>query len=178
MCSEPGPTTTFARCLPCSRPAPAGGGLGVGDVEALWLAQYRALVRDPSARAGYGTLFRDLAVETHRPALVHCATGKDRTGWAAAALQLLLGVPVDGVMHHYLESRRHLGPLVASLRAAVADRGGDPELIRPLLDVRPAYLDAALDEVSRSYGSIERYFCDGLDVEEATLEALRAALTG
>lgn len=157
--------------------AAARVGLGGGGAEALWVEQYRAFVRLPSAHAGYGTLFRDLAVEAHRPALVHCATGKDRTGWAAAALQLLLDVPEDAVMDHFLESRRHLGPLVESLLAAVTERGGDPELFRPILDVRPSYLDAALDEVRRGYGTIERYFSDALGVDEATQDAVRTTFT-
>ncbi len=159
-------------------PAAARVGLGAGGAEALWVQQYRAFVRRPSARQAYGAMFRDLAIETNRPALVHCATGKDRTGWAAAALQLLLDVPDDAVMDHFLESRRHLGPLVASFLAAVAARGGDPELFRPILDVRPSYLEASIDEVRRGYGTIERYFDDGLGVDERTRDALRDAFTG
>ena len=173
--TEGGPSQLFAWF---EDPAAARVGLSDGGAEALWVEQYRAFVRLPSARAGYGMLFRDLAVESHRPALVHCATGKDRTGWAAAALQLLLDVPEDAVMAQFLESRRHLGPLVESLLATVTERGGDAELFRPILDVRPSYLGAALDEVRRGYGTIERYFSDGLGVDEATQETLRTAFTG
>jgi len=159
-------------------PASGREALGNGGAEALWVEQYRAFVRLPGARAAYGMLFRDLAIGLHRPALVHCATGKDRTGWAAAALQLLLDVPEEAVMDHFLESMRHLGPLVEPFLAAFAARGGDPELLRPILDVRPGYLVAALDELRNGYGSIERYFNDGLGVDEATREALRTAFTG
>jgi protein-tyrosine phosphatase len=172
--TDGGPSQLFAWF---EDPTAARVGLGGGGAEALWVAQYRAFVRRPSARAGFGTLFRDLAVGEHRPALVHCSTGKDRTGWAAAALQLLLDVPEDAVMDHYLESRRHLGPLVNSMLAAVTGRGGDPELFRPVLDVRASYLDAAMDEVRRGYGTIERYFSEGLGVDETTREALRTAFT-
>jgi protein-tyrosine phosphatase len=140
--------------------------------------QYRAFVRLPSARAGYGTLFRDLAIESNRPALVHCIAGKDRTGWVAAALQLLLDVPEEAVMDHFLESRLHLGPLVEPIPNAFAARCSDPELFRPILDVRPSYLEAALDEIRAGYGSIERYFSVGLGVDDATQEALRTAFTG
>jgi protein-tyrosine phosphatase len=159
-------------------PASGREALGNGGAEALWMEQYRAFVRLPGARAGFGELFRDLAIDSHRPALVHCATGKDRTGWTAAAIQLLLDVPEEAVMDHFLESRRHLGPLVEPFLAAFAARGGDPELLRPILDVRPGYLEAALDEVRRGYGSIERYFSDGLGVDEAARAALGAAFTG
>jgi protein-tyrosine phosphatase len=159
-------------------PPAARGALGDGGAEALWVEQYRAFVRRPGARAAFGALYRDLASGAHRPALVHCATGKDRTGWAAAALQLLLGVPEDAVMEHFLESRHHLPPLVEPMLAAFASGGGDPELLAPIVDVRPRYLEAAMDEVTAAYGSIEGYFGDGLGVDAATQAALRAAFTG
>lgn len=173
--TDGGPSQLFAWL---EDPRTARVGLGAGGAEALWVEQYRAFVRRPSARAAYGMLFRDLAVEANRPALMHCATGKDRTGWAAAAFQLLLDVPDDAVMDDFLESRQHLGPLVETFLAAVTRRGGDPELFRPILDVRPSYLAAALDEVREAYGTIERYFGDGLRVDEAARRALQAAFTG
>ena len=157
--TDGGPSQLFAWL---EDPVAARVGLGEGRAEALWVQQYRAFVRLPSARAAYGTLFRDLAVDASRPALVHCATGKDRTGWAAAALQLLLDVPDEAVMDHFLESRSRLGPLVDTFLAAVTQRGGDPDLFLPILDVRPSYLAAALDEVRGGYGTIERYFSEGL----------------
>jgi len=55
-------------------------------------------------------------------------------------------------------------------------RGGDPELLRPLVGVRPAYLDAARAEVDRRFGSLEGYFADGLGLDPATRAALRALL--
>lgn len=158
-------------------PPAARGLLAAGGAEALWVEQYRAFVRRPGARAAFGVLFRDLATDAHRPALVHCATGKDRTGWAAAALQLLLEVPEAAVMEDFLESRRHLAPLVEPMLAAFASRGGDPDLLAPIVDVRPGYLEAAMDEVRAAYGSIEGYFGDGLGVDPATQDQLRAAFT-
>jgi protein-tyrosine phosphatase len=158
-------------------PAAARDHLGDGGAESLWVAQYRAFVTLPGARAALGVLFRDLALDVHRPALVHCATGKDRTGWVVAALQLLLGVPEDGVMDSFLESRRHLAPLVEPMLADFATRGGDPELLRPIMDVRATYLEAALDEVRQRHGTIERYFADGLGVDAATQDALRTGFT-
>ena len=172
--TDGGPAQLFAWF---ANPAAARDGLAGGGAEALWVEQYRAFVRLPGARAAYGTLFRDLATAGHRPALVHCATGKDRTGWAAATLQLLLDVPEEAVMEHFLESRRHLAPLVEPMLAAFAARGGDPELLEPILDVRPGYLEAAIAEVRDGYGSIERYFEDGMGVDAATQDALRAAFT-
>jgi hypothetical protein len=43
------------------------------------------------ALAGYRQLFSAIAGDAHTPAVFHCTTGKDRTGWAAASTLLLGG---------------------------------------------------------------------------------------
>jgi protein-tyrosine phosphatase len=68
-----------------------------------------------------------------------------------------------------------MASLFAPYLAAFAALGGDPELLRPLVDVRAEYLDAALQAVSRSFGTIERYVADGLGLDPPTRSALREA---
>jgi protein-tyrosine phosphatase len=157
-------------------PRAASEALAGGRAAAMWAAMYRELVHLPSARAGYGRLFGDLAHPRRRPALFHCTTGKDRTGWAAAALLLLLGVPDDLVMADYLASGPHLRALAQPWLDRIAALGSDPELIRPIMDVRPEYLEAAIDEMGRRFGTVEGYFADGLGVGTAAQIALRVAL--
>jgi hypothetical protein len=45
-----------------------------------------------------------LAEQDGAPTLIHCASGKDRTGIIVAILQLLAGVPRNEVLSHYLLS--------------------------------------------------------------------------
>lgn len=52
----------------------------------------------------------------------------------------------------------------------------DPAVARPLLEVRPEYLDAAYDEVRRAHGSFDAYLRDGLGVTDADRAALRERL--
>jgi protein-tyrosine phosphatase len=139
-------------------------------------ARYREFVRLPSARRAYGRLLTDLADESRLPALFHCTTGKDRTGWIAAVLLTWLGVPDDVVMEDYLASAALLEPTVRPFLDGFAAAGGDPELLRPLMDVRPAYLEAGFDEVALAYGSVEGYLIDGLGLDRATAERLRTVL--
>lgn len=156
-------------------PAAAREVLGDGKGEAMFVAQYRAFVGLDNARRGLGRVFKDLADENCRPALIHCMGGKDRTGWAAASLLLFLGVPADLVMADFMASNEHLQVMFQSFFDAFAARGGDPDLLSAFLWVRPGYLEAALDEVARSFGTIESYFADGLQLDERTRQALRAA---
>lgn len=156
-------------------PEGAARALGNGRAERFFIDAYRELVVLPSARAAYGRLFAELARPARRPALIHCTTGKDRTGWAAAMLLLLLGVPDEVVLEEYLRS----GPIVAALFAPQLAEfealGGDPALLRPLVEVRAAYLEAGLAAVRESHGTVERYIGDGLGVDAATREALCVA---
>jgi protein-tyrosine phosphatase len=154
-------------------PRAANAMLGNGQAAALFVQGYRSVVTLPSAREGLGTLYRGLAGDECGPALCHCTTGKDRTGWACAALQSLLGVPYDEVMKDFLASNRNVVPKYRAEVEAFAARGGDPALLVPVLTVMPEYLDAAFDEVRRSFGSIEGYFGEGLGLDDRAQQAIR-----
>lgn len=156
-------------------PAVAREAFGDGKGAAMFVSQYRGFISLDSARRAFGRLFRDLADERHRPALAHCTGGKDRTGWAAASLLLWLGVPADMVVQDFMASNAYLRPAFRSFFDDFEARGGDPELIASFLWVRPEYLESALDEMRRSFGTIDRYFADGLGLEGGSLRALRSA---
>jgi protein-tyrosine phosphatase len=159
-----------------SNPELAWDLLGDGRGISMWTDLYRDFVRLDCARGAYGRLFTGIAGEVNRPALYHCSTGKDRTGWATAALLLLLDVPYELVMEDFLRSALYLRPLVEPMADAFAARGGDPELLQPFLGIVPGYLDAARAEVSRCFGTIEAYFTVGLNVDATMQQALREAL--
>lgn len=150
----------------------------LGDNKALdyFLGSYRDFVTLPSALASYRTLFSDLAARDNLPALVHCTTGKDRTGWATASLLLLLGVDEDDVFHEYLLTNEQLLPAFATVFDKFTEAGGDPELLKQVLGVRPEYLQAALTQMREKFGSIEGYFADGLGIDAAGQDAIRVHL--
>jgi protein-tyrosine phosphatase len=156
-------------------PAAAGAVFGDGKGLAMFVNQYRNFVRLRSARESFGRAFAAVLEENSRAVLIHCTGGKDRTGWAVAALQLMLGVPRDVVIDDFLASNRYLRPGFESLFTDFENRGGDPDVLGSFLWVRLEYLDAALDEMRASYGTIERYFAEGLGLGNVRLEALRAA---
>ncbi|AQZ50879.1 Protein tyrosine/serine phosphatase [Martelella mediterranea DSM 17316] len=158
-------------------PRNAGELLGDGKAESLFAQGYRDIVSLPSALDAFRRYFLVLADETRRPLLFHCATGKDRTGWAAAATLSLLGVSQDDVFQDYMLTNLQLLPALQPVFDRFAAAGGDPDLLKPVLGVQPAYLEAAFEEMRRTFGSLDAYFEDGLKIESGTLRELRVALT-
>ncbi|MGH1562298.1 tyrosine-protein phosphatase [Mumia sp. DW29H23] len=150
--------------------------LGDGRAEAAFTHAYEHLVTLPSARASYGAFFTSLAAGTGEPTLFHCTTGKDRTGWAAATTLMLLGVPDDVVEHEYLLTNDQLLPALQPILDHFASLGGDPDLLLPVLGVRPQYLATSLEAMRRAYGDLATYFSEGLGIDDATQDVLRDRL--
>ncbi len=158
-----------------SDPALAERILGGGKAVSMFEDGYRQIVGLPSALTGYRQFFTDISEPEHRPAVFHCTTGKDRTGWAAASLLLLLGVSREDVYADYLLTNEQLVPKLQPMVDNFAAHGGDPDLLAPVIGVQTSYLDAAIDEMETRFSSIEGYFSDGLGLDAATIEQLRSS---
>jgi protein-tyrosine phosphatase len=150
--------------------------LGGGKAVQMFERGYREIVSLPSALNAYREFFTAIAQDGHRPALFHCTTGKDRTGWAAAAMLLLLGVSEDDVLYDYELTNRDLLPAMKPVFEHFRAAGGNPRLLEPVLGVDPDYLRTALDEMKQKYSSIEGYFGDGLGIDADAQRELRDTL--
>jgi protein-tyrosine phosphatase len=157
-------------------PAFAEQMLGGGKAVQLFERGYREIVGLPSALSAYREFFTRIVQDAQRPALFHCTTGKDRTGWAAASTLLLLGVSEDDVFFEYELTNRDLLPALKPVFEHFRAAGGDPHLLEPVLGVDAAYLRAGLDEMTQRFGSIEGYFADGLGIDADGQQRLRDAL--
>ena len=92
---------------------------------------------------------------------------------------LAVGVPEETVMEDYLLSNEFLQQRASTLSnlAAVGSRFRVPASeVRPLLEVRREYLEAAFMTIKENYGSYDAYVRDGLKIDDATLAELRARL--
>lgn len=138
---------------------------------------YRRFITDPASRASFAVLLRGLAT-SESPQLFHCTAGKDRTGWTAALLLRLVGVPEDVVVTDYLRTNdiglatreKYLGMVAEHLGA---DRV--PVFERIML-ADAAYLAAADDAVEATYGDLDSYLREGLGLDADVLDALRTRL--
>lgn len=160
-------------------PTRFAGMLGGGRGEAVLEQSYRDVVRLPSAIAAYRGLFEGLADPRRSGgALIHCTSGKDRTGWAVASLLSLLGADDETIRADYLQTNDDLLPALSPMLERIAAAGVDPDLILPVLTVQPGYLDAAYDELETRFGSIENYFNVGLGLGSDAIDSLRVRFVG
>ena len=156
-----------------SDPKLANAKLGDGKASAAMEETYREFITLPSANAAFRKLFVEMGQKDQLPALYHCTTGKDRTGWASAALLTLLGVPEAKVYEDYLKSNEYILPAYKDFIDRFVAAGGQPSIPEALLGVKAEYLQASFDQVTTQYGSIENYFDKGLGIDRAGQQRLR-----
>ena len=89
---------------------------------------------------------------------------------------MLLGVSDDLVMREYLLTNKELLPAEQPLLDHFRALGGDPDVLLAVVAVAAEYLEAALDEMRRRFGTVERYFAEALKIGEVAQKTLRAAL--
>lgn len=148
-----------------------------GEFYRLMLEENRAFALD--YRAEWAELIRQMAAPGSFPALIHCAEGKDRTGFATAIVLLALGVPRETVFEDYIMSNSFLKRR-ASFLSSLAWIGSwfrtPASEVRPLLEVRREYLEAGLAEIDSTFGGIEAYLSEALGIDDATLRRLRRVM--
>ena len=77
-------------------------------------------------------------------------------------------------MREYLLTNDQLVPRLQPVLDHFKEAGGDPELLMPVVGVRREYLEAAFDEMRTRFGSLEGYFEDGLKIDAAAQQQLKA----
>jgi protein-tyrosine phosphatase len=137
----------------------------------------RSFVTDDATRAGFSQLLTALAT-TPGPQLFHCTAGKDRTGWAAALLQTLAGVPQETIVDDYLLTNTYSAAYVDAAAERIARTAviGRADVVRVMLTVEESYLGAAFEQVDASFSSIENYLHAGLGLSTDTIDALGSKL--
>lgn len=145
----------------------------VSDVDAMMQDGERNFVTSDYARQGLGEVFRELA-SADDAALFHCTAGKDRTGWVSAVLQTIAGVDKNDIMANYLATNDYTAARVnATLAVLPASMQGT---YGALMGVRANWLQAGLDQVITSYGSMDNYLKEGLGLDQATIYVLRGKM--
>jgi protein-tyrosine phosphatase len=152
------------------------GSSGEDRFRALLHGYYHHIAFERTARLG--EVLTLLSREENLPALIHCTAGRDRTGFVAAILQLVAGVPYETVLGDYLLTNDRYAPqrdkLVRAMQV-VTLRQVPPERMQLLLTTHREFLDRVHARIVGEHGGIERYL-EACNVDRDTQRALRERL--
>jgi len=138
-------------------------------LEQLLVRDYRRMINEHTE--DFRRFFQLLADTDHLPLVYHCAAGKDRTGLATYLLLRALGVSEENARQDYLLSNEYLKTTADRIIREVREAGNpNSEILRPLMEVRAEYLDAALDELGKQHGHIDLFLDRVLRVDRQLLQ--------
>ena len=102
------------------------------------------------------------------PTLFHCTAGKDRTGFATLLIYTILGIDRETIIQDYLKTNYFIADTLDKVKNEVAKNMNIPEneknKLLPLLQVDEDYLNSAINEANKKYGSIFNFISDGLNI--------------
>ena len=91
------------------------------------------------------------------PALVHCTSGKDRTGFGIAVLLLALGVGRETILEDYVLTNQYRRDLTFMLGSNV-----DPQVVEVVKRADPEFLCASFGVIDEVCGGEEAFLRSGL----------------
>lgn len=118
--------------------------------EDLVRAKLLASVRMAFSSEALPALFRLLLQDSTTPLLVHCNSGKDRTGVVMIALLVALGASDDVILADYLLSNAYRHEELAWSRTLVEDFDALPERTQQLYDIMQGVIPEACQSVLAS----------------------------
>jgi len=137
-------------------------------LETILIADY---IRMIDKHVGDFSLFLHLIATTENlPLVYHCAAGKDRTGMATVFLLTALGVEMQKIRDDYMATNEYTKAAAEKIIRNITESGLNGEILRPLLEVREEYLEAALTEIDQKYNSLNCFVADVLKADVKGLQ--------
>ncbi len=142
--------------------------LSAAEVRDVFMEAYKRL---PVDQAPACAQFLQKLLAPDALPLVHCTSGKDRTGFGAAVVLLALGVSRDLVIEDYVLTNRYRRDLSFMLGSDV-----DAEVLAVVKAAEPAFLPQAFHTIDTAWGGTTGFLRQGLGLSEQDQTRLQALL--
>lgn len=118
------------------------------------------------------------------PLSFNCTAGNDRSGWAAAIVYMLLGIPKESIIEDYAISaillRNWISDIIAKMEKHFSGNypgaNIDMDPIWRLLSVDPDWIEAGFLAIDETWGSVDAYLEEGLGVTPKQRQLLQEQL--
>ena len=114
------------------------------------------------------------------PTLYHCTAGKDRTGFATFLIYTILGIDREIIVEDYLKTNDFIADSIEKVKYEVAKgmKISEEEVgkIMPLLQVDIDYINSAINQANKIYGSIFTFINDKLEFKTKERDQLKVLL--
>lgn len=147
-----------------------------GSADNYMIQMYQYILFMPESQQCLKKVLR-LIIDAEGGVLWHCSGGKDRAGLVAMLVECLLGVELPVVYEDYKISyhfhrRKYFWnkfgmtvvPFPPSFRS----------ILFALMDAKQKYIQSAVEEIIRRYGSVREYCRVELDISDEDVEKLKA----
>ncbi|MCC8145959.1 MAG: tyrosine-protein phosphatase [Bacteroidales bacterium] len=141
------------------------GTLQSADLDEMMKQMNVLFVTDSAYYNRYKDFFALLMNDSNVPLMFHCTAGKDRTGMAAALVLSALNVDESVIMEDYLSSNKYLEDKYRDIK-------NQYPALKSLLEVKPEFLQAGLDQMKRDHGSVENFLRNVLGVDIERFQAM------
>ena len=123
----------------------------------------------------YKEIFDILLDKNSYPVVIHCSSGKGRTGIVSALILASLDVNADIIMEDYRLSNDYFNIPKAS-KYAYNLPVNSQEAITTLFSAKEDFLNAAKDEIERKYGDVPTYLRKAIGLQSEDIHRLRTIL--
>jgi protein-tyrosine phosphatase len=133
----------------------------------LLIGEYERIILHYTAE--YRQFLIEVAHNSNIPLVFQCSAGKDRTGLATIFLLTALGVGKEEILEDYFRTNIFAQAHAHEIIGILNHDGHNGELMRPMLEVRQEYLNAAFSAIHEQYGNLEGYVIGELAAEPELL---------
>lgn len=120
-------------------------------------------------------IFEVLLNKNNYPVIIHCSSGKGRTGIVTALILTTLGVNEDTIMEDYRLSNDYFNiPSASEYAYNLPPRS--QEAITTLFSAKEDFLNAAKKEIERKYGDVPNYLHKAIGLNKKEIKKLQNIL--
>ncbi|MCC8027587.1 MAG: tyrosine-protein phosphatase [Clostridium sp.] len=140
------------------------------------IESYRNFVFSPACREAYKTVIQIHADLDAAPILQHCRGGKDRTGFGAMLVLLLLKVKPEDVMFDYTLTgvlRQERNALKKKHYSQLTDNENHIAYLMSLIETRKEFIGESMRAINEECGGVEAYAREIYGITDDEIAAMR-----